>query len=469
MDGRRPRPIDASEDGVAPRLRLAYASIAAAVVMLIAYGSWVPFRPEPLGREATWGQVRQLLAQPWFASGGRVDWAVNCLITVPLGFFLLAALLAGRRKWPAACWSVPLVVGVSMGLSLTVEIGQIWLPGRIASMQDVSAQTLGTLAGISLYLLVGRHFDRWATQLVRRRGPDHPLDWALQAYVVGLAGYSILPLDVVMSPSELVEKYEAGRFEWVPFSLAYPSPWHAAYGYFAQWVSFVPVGAWAAIAWRPRGGRPRGLGDSLLLGAGAVVGIEILQALIISRYTSSTDVILGSLGVAVGTLLVRRLLVPAGGVDEAGSTQRSRGWLLAAAGYAALLPIVFWAPYDFTDDRGVIKQRLSDMRAVPFARMQQGSDLVSLFAASRAAIWFAPVGLLAGVGLGRLALRAPGRHLVLVLVAAGISGWALLIELVQVLLPSRHADLTDALICSAGGLAGLFLATRVGGAGKRNR
>ncbi|GAA2248943.1 hypothetical protein GCM10010401_23480 [Rarobacter faecitabidus] len=89
----------------------------------------------------------------------------NVGIFIPLG--LLAQLLVqqGRPRWTAAQrWRAALLVTLAGGAaSLGIELIQGWLlPGRVASLQDVALNTLGTAIGAALGATA-------AALLVRRR------------------------------------------------------------------------------------------------------------------------------------------------------------------------------------------------------------------------------------------------------------------------------------------------------------
>jgi glycopeptide antibiotics resistance protein len=333
----------------------------------------------------------------------------------------------------------------------------------VTSVKDFAAQTIGAVGGIFAYLALGRRFDEWLAEFVSDRGPDDRAQWVLQAYVVGLVGYSMLPLDVVMSPGELAWKLDSGRIEIIPFTYRYASRLDAIYGYATQAILAVPVGMLGVIAYRRRGDEPRPFLDAVLWAVGVLIAIEVAQLLILSRFTSTTDVLVGTVGAVVGVAVTRRVRLrnPIGpeqpGIGGSGAAK----WLAALAIYATLIAIVFWFPYDFTDDRALIKQRMEGFRSIPLSRIYEGSDLNSLFSAVRMVTWYAPFGAISAMCVTRLASSRRARQFGYVVATIGIVVWAVLIELGQVLLPTRFADLTDVMVCGGGGLLGLFVAARL--------
>ncbi|WP_411700661.1 VanZ family protein [Conyzicola sp.] len=81
-----------------------------------------------------------------FLTFGRVEFAANVALFVPMGVFVL--LLLGRRLW----W-----VGVFAGLlaSCWIELAQgVWLSDRVSDPRDLLSNGLGTVVGVLLALLV---------------------------------------------------------------------------------------------------------------------------------------------------------------------------------------------------------------------------------------------------------------------------------------------------------------------------
>lgn len=70
------------------------------------------------------------------------DTVINVLGFLPVG---VLAWLAGGAFGGAVRWLV--VLGSGLLLSLTIEIGQIWLPERVSSVIDLACNGLGTLMG----------------------------------------------------------------------------------------------------------------------------------------------------------------------------------------------------------------------------------------------------------------------------------------------------------------------------------
>jgi VanZ family protein len=112
------------------------------VVIVIVYGSLYPFHFED--RVLPGGPLRALLAT-WRIPDGRGDTVSNVLLYIPLGLFAVRALRA------FAGWTlVPLITLAGAALAMCMEMTQFYDPGRDPGMADAFANTAGTLVGALL-------------------------------------------------------------------------------------------------------------------------------------------------------------------------------------------------------------------------------------------------------------------------------------------------------------------------------
>src|SRR5690606_13445018 len=109
-----------------------------------------------------------------------------------------------------------LVVVALAVLSLAVEFTQLWFPPRTTSQNDLVAETLGGLIGAGFWLLCGQAVTHWLRTCVASRERHSQLQWMLQAYLLGLLVYSVMPLDLTINPAELFRKYDEGKVVLLP-------------------------------------------------------------------------------------------------------------------------------------------------------------------------------------------------------------------------------------------------------------
>lgn len=416
---------------------------AAAVMLFIAYGSFVPFEVEPREWDDATAAFQTSLGR-WVSPGSRSDFAANILLGVPLGFCLLGALRVDRpTRWQAA--GVGLLVGAGCGLfAAAVEFAQLYFRERVCSGADITAQTIGGLIGAGAWVLGGQ----WATDRLRRafdsdavRATTAPL---LFGYAVLLLVVQTLPLDLTASPYDLAHRLKADA-TWVPLGELFDQPDADAdrdLKTLATWCElfalYMPGGlllAGLAGGWRTADGFFRVVGAGLLAG----VALETCQVFVESRHPSVTDVAIGAFGVTVGWATAR--ILSTRGVRK----RRTETALLLGQAWAAVLAVVAWWPYQFYP--GIVGERLGAMSWLPLREAVKGPYL---WAAEDLLVKFAlalPLG--AAVAYG----GAGGRWTPVV--AAGVCGLvAAVLELGQAMLPVRTVCPTDVLLSAAGGWAG---------------
>ena len=83
----------------------------------------------------------------------------NVILFMPLGFAGLGT-IAGRLKVPPR-WCRIAVIGGGVLLSLTIEVAQIYIPGRVSNLYDVMFDGLGTALGVVAAI--------WRQRLIERR------------------------------------------------------------------------------------------------------------------------------------------------------------------------------------------------------------------------------------------------------------------------------------------------------------
>lgn len=75
----------------------------------------------------------------------RVEFLANIAMFVPIGVFFV--LLFGRRLWVLSIVSGGL-------LTLAIEFAQLFIPGRVSDVRDLVANSLGTVLGVLVALVL---------------------------------------------------------------------------------------------------------------------------------------------------------------------------------------------------------------------------------------------------------------------------------------------------------------------------
>ena len=430
-------------DALTPRQRRQLAWVLLGWAVFITYGSWVPLNFQPRDPAAIWFALWQW-APGAAMQAQRLDTAVNVLLTVPLGFGLALLWLSPGRRVPVALVHLGIVLLV-LPLSLLVEWGQGFLPGRSESLGDVLAQTAGTVLGLALHAAFGgRARHRLAAVGAALDGRSRAVH-ALHLYLLGLLLFALMPLDLTLDLGELYRKWREGRVVMVPFGALRAPPSEALYEVFTDVLLWVPVGAlWALDA--PRRPVLAIVGRSVLLAA----AIEGAQLLVLSRVSDVTDILMSAGGAWLGAIGLPWLLAALAGDKKQWRRAGGLGflvWLAVAVWiygwpFAVRWPAAGWAAFAEAFWR------------VPFITYFQRNEFGALNEILRKLLVFAPGGLLL-----RLGWSDARKGLLLLLVLA------LLLEAGQVLLADRVADLTDAALAMLGAAAGWRLAGWLQGVG----
>src|SRR6185503_17388436 len=112
-------------------------------IALIAYASLYPFLPlRPPPDDA----LAVFFSKPRYTL--EFDVALNVIAYIPLGLLARLHFASAPRRAP------PFALAVALGaaLSFAVEVAQLFIPYRVASIQDVAANTAGAALGAALFV-----------------------------------------------------------------------------------------------------------------------------------------------------------------------------------------------------------------------------------------------------------------------------------------------------------------------------
>jgi glycopeptide antibiotics resistance protein len=431
-----------------------------AFALLAIYGSLVPldFKPRPLGQALEAFTV--ILSSP-FSLDSRADFVTNILLFVPLGYLWLGALQTDRRGWLRRLASAASVIVCCAALSVTVEFTQIFFVGRTTALSDMVGETLGSIVGVVLWLIVGDTVTGWARDFFIQRERTAVVERLLLAYSVVFIVSQLLPLDLTINLGDLAHKYRRGGIVLVPFGYVYGSLFDRLWDYFGDITLNAPLGAAAVLVWAD--GRRRRFTPALAIGIALVASIEFAQVFVESRIADVTDIITGSIGIAIGVWLATYMSVRMP-TSRDQSVSRARVAVMARVGLAvwmAALLSYHWHPFDFTLDPDRVIRGMHELRSPPFSSYYIGSEFHAFTEMARKSLLAFPLGVLL-----RLAWpdRKRGGSADLLRTAVAVLGGFLVllaVEVGQVFLPTRVPDVTDAIVGEMGLLAGFWVAGRL--------
>ncbi len=419
-------------------------------VLFAVYGSLTPFNFRFPENSSAWQKLGDIPAR-MTDEVGRIDFFSNVCLFLPIGMGGMACLT--RKGWSLLTWlSLPMVLLLAVGVSLMCEGAQAYLPGRIASRYDVLAHMTGASLGCLGWLIGGPWFRRWLERVYRDPQNHHGFDLLLKGYFVFQFAMSLFPLDVTIHPVELFQKFRRGQINVVPFV---GHEWTSELILEMLFFGFtcIPFGALAArfgMPWRTL----RNIPDSIALGVAMLVGIELCQLFVYSRFTDATQIVMGSFGVAIGVVGMH-LAWPQESSESKQRrwSERPGPWVVAALSYV-LIPAFFllW-PFDFVIDSAAIKRELQGMMQLPLVSLLSSSPLQMSTVLLRDILLYFPLGLLLGAGIRRFRppWKLPMTGLAVSLILVSVAG----IEVLQTVVPERVADVTNIIVGCASAVLGL--------------
>ncbi len=432
--------------------RRTYAWLAGAAIAFVLYASLIPFHVTyvPLG-----DALDHFKAVMWPASLGRTsrtNFLANLLLTVPVGFGLAGARLCDRgRRVIAVLGATAFSLGLGLVVSLSAEFLQEFAPGRVPALADVQAQAVGCLAGVIAWLVAGPAITTWVRMAQLRRGQDR-LAQGLIAYAFVWAAVNLAPFDITLDLGELSQRVHSGMITIIPFAGAGQPLMRVLWDALMAVVTAIPLGALGVVV-GPRDGRTRTPLIAFIVGAALVAGMEGVQIFIVSHAADITDVLCGWLGVGLGIAITRRRLPARHAVRSRPLAAAGRGAALLLSCWVLVLVLYHWMPYDFSADRGMIRDKMARVSFVPFAGYAAGSDLNALNDVLSKLGLAAPLGILAAY-----VQRRRSQPAFTIPIALGLfTTLFVIVESGQLFLPTRSPDPTDVAMGVMGAMAGLWL------------
>ncbi|QDT14159.1 VanZ family protein [Alienimonas californiensis] len=315
----RPRPVTTDARFAAPPPRRSHAVFAlAGWISLMAAASLAPFSPADGGSwlSVDWGTTfRRFADLPFDAEAiSNVDWTVNTLAGVPLGFFAVAVAMIGRGfgrpggafsvERRSLFWSITGVVaaiGGSAALAFILESSQLLLEGRTSTKYDLYAQVCGAVMGVAAWFAVGPSATQWVKKRLSRSRAVRtlqPIDFAAVIAVALVAVWTLRPFDPLVHPVDLYHKLQGGGFRPVPFG-----PGWTVEDFTWSVLRAVPFGLLAAIFWTPPDRPTRTFRPAWVVGLVAAAALEGGQFFVRGRVCDVTDVLAAAVGAAVGASL----------------------------------------------------------------------------------------------------------------------------------------------------------------------
>ncbi|WP_263771543.1 VanZ family protein [Propionivibrio soli] len=420
-------------------------SVSILYLLLVIYGSWVPLRFTPIPLNVA---VDAFLALPFHDQRIQsvTDWTVNFLLLIPLSFLVAQRIVGDRRGLIGMLLRLG-VAGCGVGLAVFLEFSQLYFPPRTVSQRDVFALSLGGMVGVAAQYAWGHTVGNWLDAVWRMESKQDRLGRLLHIYLLIIFAFSMMPLDLTVSVVELYHKWREGRVVLLPFTGIKGSTAQSLYGYLTDVLIWLPVGVFWALR------RRSSLLWTTLSTALAAAAIEGFQLFVYSRVTDTADILLAAAGGMAGGFAAahgRRWLAL---IAEAGPEFWFFGWVIVAS----IVLGVFWYPFGFQMPPAPLDDAWRAIARVPFLMLYQGSEYHAINELLRKTGFFMPVGVLWALFSAARARGIPKRFRPRLADVSGLAFVPFVSEAGQLFLPGRYADLTDVLLGTLGGIAGLVL------------
>lgn len=180
-------------------------------LFFVVYGSLVPLDFNPLPFEQAWA-VFQHISMYELGVESRADWIANGVLYVPVGFLtahLLMQTFAAVQRAPLLFFAGLLSVALAVG----VEFTQIFFPPRTVSLNDLIAESVGSVIG----LMLAAWYSDWFKILLQAifSNPRRLALRLLEAYLAGYVAFSLFPYDILLSGVELEQKLRGDNWGWL--------------------------------------------------------------------------------------------------------------------------------------------------------------------------------------------------------------------------------------------------------------
>ena len=229
--------------------------------------------------------------------------AGNGLLTIPIGCLAVLGWVRKGARCPVG-WAVPLGVSIVMTVGIAQQI--VWRNTRVSELLTGS---LGIMIGAAAAAVLLRSHARVRKPLGDPRRLHGWFLVAAAAWTLVLVGYSWYPFDFELT-SEIVRR-RLTRISQVPFYFYY---WYAAYVVnpleavhetVLNFLLAVPLGSLVRLAW-PVAVEPgiRRRQNVAAIGVAIIVllGIELGQMFLPTRFPDVTNVLIGAIGAMAGTM-----------------------------------------------------------------------------------------------------------------------------------------------------------------------
>jgi VanZ family protein len=411
--------------------------------LFILYGSFIPFRFSDES-EFIRSQVIRFFTPPYDHGVRKFslpDVVSNILLFVPFGFLWVGAevFVPSRGGWRRAV----LVAGI-LGLltGLMIESGQIFSPGRTASVLDALCNGLGATIGAATGQLLFRAFRGSFGLILLQLSQQHPSLVLLALLLLASVADAYYPFDITLDVSTVWQNVKNARL--IPFAGGLRRFWLDLF--VEKILLFAAVGylAFRSLAQNnfPASRTRVWAGCSII--ALLIEGGKLFFA---GRAPNIDNVLFSSLGALGGVLFIPPL--------AATGFARRHGRRILVTLILCIVAYTELSPFDWIRSTDEIPLRLTKIEWLPLGSYYQAEPQAALFDLAKKLFLLGPLGFLVAAGKS----SGSARKRQTLAVAAGLTV-GLTLEGGQIALQSRTPSITDVLLFGAACWAGATIFNR---------
>ena len=408
--------------------------LATALYMIfVIYGSLVPLEFKDMPMDTAISQfkgIRYLQLGP----DSRADWIANIVLYIPLAFFASATF--GGLRYPLIRALLAVVVLIfCIALGIAVEFTQLFYPPRTVSINDLMAESLGTVIGVLVWQFFGAYFSRLYHHLLR--GSLLSAQAAIVFYLLIYIALSLFPYDFVTSIAELKTKIANGNDAVVmSFWLCSEAPVRCGIKIISEVVVLMPLGLLFCYVPNLQHRKTMAILVGLFLG----LVIEGVQVFLLSGAGQGISVVMRMVGMGAGVSLFSW--------TEQYDIESKKRILRRFAGLAVLPYILlvlaingFFSASWATSEQAL--EKLAETHFLPLYYFYYTSEAVALVSLLSNIGMYFPVGFLwwASVFSAPQKQSQSAPHWIYVGLLAAL--FALVVETGKLFLVNKHADPSD--------------------------
>lgn len=402
--------------------------------LFIVYGSLVPLDYHPKPFELAWQSFKRI---PYLNLGAasRADWIANIILYIPLTFSL-STYFKNKVKSSVQFFVLAfLTLAFSLALAITVEFCQQFFPPRTVSLNDLIAETIGSMLGLVLGYRYGKRFTK-LYQHILAGGKEAFIASAI-LYTIGYFAISFFPYDFVTSFQELQDKL-ASENSAILFASGCGDSLRCSAKISSEIVMAIPLGVFFSVIFK---WHPQRLTAVMLMGFIFGVIIETVQFFLVSGVSQGLSILTRVIGMGLGEKLYNRLVLQ----HHTFPSLNYRKYL-AILLIPYLLSIAYLNGWSLSNLEltGNAIGKLSKINWLPFYYHYYSTESVALTSLLSISLMYTPVGF--GLWLWRSSANTnsgSSRKLTAGLFAAGLS---LIMEAGKLFFVGKHPDPTNVLI-----------------------